>query len=199
MKCIPCLRGLHSLCEEGVACECTHTVIIEQATPSTVNNEENGEEDASQDDSIHWRQTNRVSGRNSRPRYKRDAALKDQQSTGRKRAARLYPLDPNASCEWRGQSNAGGGEHPILGCTNGNQTDRHHGPDKAVTNNEPGNVHRICSSCHHQWHADNNEEYDWQSTIRFQHSPYPMTDDEWWVAVERDIKRKERKLKRIKD
>src|SRR5687767_4378746 len=57
--------------------------------------------------------------------YKREGTLKDQQSTGRKRAARLYPLNPDASCEWRGLKNAGGGQFPIVGCNSGVQQARH--------------------------------------------------------------------------
>jgi hypothetical protein len=197
MICDACIREYHTQCEltAGVACECTHEV--KQATPAVA--QELEVTDAHQDVDGSWRKTNRAFARGSRSKYKRDAALKDQQSTGRKRAAVRYPLDRNAPCEWRGLADTGGGLHPILGCTNGKQKDRHHGPDKAVTNNEPGNVHRICGHCHHLWHARNNEAYNWQSTVHLLHSPRPMTDDEWWEALERDVKRKEKKLKRIRD
>lgn len=97
--------------------------------------------------------------------YKTDASLKDQQSTGRKRAAQLYPLNPEAYCEWSGKTKQGGGPHPIDGCgirsgTNiGLQQARHHGPDKNTLNNESGNVHRICTPCHNEWHAKNDKDY----------------------------------------
>lgn len=78
--------------------------------------------------------------------------LRDPKSTGRKRAAELYPLIPDAPCEWRGQKNCGGGRFPIVGCLNGIQTNRHHGPDKDTTNNSSGNLHRICAKCHQRWH-----------------------------------------------
>jgi hypothetical protein len=92
--------------------------------------------------------------------YKREGKLKDQQSTGRKRAARLYPLDETAPCEWLGLKFAGGGRFPIIGCASGTQQARHHGPDKNTLNNDEGNVHRICHKCHNRWHTLNDPEYD---------------------------------------
>lgn len=91
--------------------------------------------------------------------YKRDSTLKDQQSTGRKRAAKLYPLDKESSCEWQGLRFAGGGQFPIVGCTSGLQQSRHHGPDKNTLNNDEGNVHRICHFCHNRWHTLNDPGY----------------------------------------
>ena len=91
--------------------------------------------------------------------YKRDSTLKDQQSTGRKRAAVMYPIDSEASCEWQGLRFAGGGQFPIIGCNGGKQQARHHGPDKNTLNNENGNVHRICHHCHNRWHTKNDSEY----------------------------------------
>ena len=93
---------------------------------------------------------------------KRDAALKDQQSTGRKRAARLYPLSRDLSCEWANASVSnpmGGGTKPVtVGCDR-LQLNRHHGPDKNTLNNDAGNVWRICSHHHARWHADNDPDY----------------------------------------
>lgn len=91
--------------------------------------------------------------------YKRDKTLKDQQSTGRKRAAVIYPLDREASCEWLGLKYAGGGNYPIIGCNSGLQQSRHHGPDKNTLNNDQGNVHRICHKCHNRWHTKNDPTY----------------------------------------
>ncbi len=108
----------------------------------------------------------------------RDANLKDQQSTGRKRAAKLYPLDKEGRCEWNGSANCGGGNYPILGCLSGTQQARHHGPDKNVVNNEEGNVHRICDYCHNRWHALNDVGYDWNRTNYPPHNPRPLTDAE---------------------
>jgi len=93
--------------------------------------------------------------------YKDDSALRDQQSTGRKRAAKLYPLDVEAECDWKMRKNCGGGTTPIVGCVNGKQEARHHGPDKNTLNNEKGNVHRICHMCHNRWHTLNDEGYVW--------------------------------------
>lgn len=107
--------------------------------------------------------------------YKSDNALRDQQSTGRKRAAKMYPLDPEGDCEWKMHSNCGGGVNPIVGCLEGKQTDRHHGPDKNTLNNEKGNVHRICSNCHNRWHARNNPGYVVTTAVKNQHSPVAET------------------------
>ena len=71
----------------------------------------------------------------------------------------MFPIDPESPCEWRGLKFAGGGVSPIVGCVYGKQTNRHHGPDKSVLNNEQGNVHRICATCHNRWHAANDEHY----------------------------------------
>ncbi len=99
----------------------------------------------------------------TRPRHKRDSALKDQQSTGRKRAAVKYPLDRSAPCQWRNASSEnpmGGGEIPVsFGCDNLQQC-RHHGPDYSTLNNEKGNVWLICTWHHNNWHALNNPSKD---------------------------------------
>lgn len=95
--------------------------------------------------------------------------ITDVKSTGRKRAAKLYPIYEGSECEWAWLKYAGGGIKPIIGCS-GNTIDpvkkgshaghRHHGPDKNVINNGPLNVHRICASCHNRWHALNNKYYE---------------------------------------
>lgn len=117
--------------------------------------------------------------------YKDDSALRDQQSTGRKRAAKMYPLDPEAPCEFRMKKNCGGGKFPIVGCLNGMQEARHHGPDKNTLNNEKGNVHRICHFCHNRWHTMNDPDYVW-GAIHDLHNPIEATvvdvalNEEWW-------------------
>lgn len=93
--------------------------------------------------------------------------ITDILSTGRKRAAMMYPIYEGMVCEWAGLRYAGGGVEPIIGCTGNilsigkgpDKGDRHHGPDKNVINNSPENVHRICSKCHNRWHAQNNKYY----------------------------------------
>lgn len=117
--------------------------------------------------------------------YKDDSSLRDQQSTGRKRAAKMYPLDELAPCEWAGKTNCGGGKKPITGCLTGLQQARHHGPDKNTLNNEQGNVHRICHTCHNRWHTLNDEGYVWGDLYE-PHSPKPTDaiviglNEEWW-------------------
>lgn len=127
--------------------------------------------------------------------YKDDSNLRDQQSTGRKRAAAKFPLDETAPCEWSMKKNCGGGKFPITGCVTGLQMARHHGPDKNTLNNDVGNVHRICATCHNRWHTLNDEGYDW-STVHEPHSPREATvidiseSEEFWQG---------RKLVKAKD
>lgn len=84
---------------------------------------------------------------------------KDPLSTGRKRAAAMYPIAPGQVCEWAGLKRAGGGVVPIVGCIGRPASDRHHGPDKNTMNNAPNNVHRICDHCHNTWHGINDPYY----------------------------------------
>lgn len=102
--------------------------------------------------------------------YGDDSALRDQQSTGRKRAARWYPIDETALCEWAMKKNCGGGKHPITGCAANLQQARHHGPDKNTLNNDKGNVHRICHTCHNRWHTLNDPDYVW-GDVQIEHAP----------------------------
>ena len=137
-SCIWCARGLTKICRHK----------IKQATHLIISDSDTEEEETP-----------------AHRTYKTDAALKDQQSTGRKRAAQLYPLFRESLCEWAALEKAGGGNHPIRGCairedsTPGLQKHRHHGPDKNTLNNEEGNVHRICTGCHNLWHAQNDGDY----------------------------------------
>lgn len=99
----------------------------------------------------------------------------DPYSTGRKRAAKKYPLFETNPCEWRGKKNCGGGT-PIIGCIQGLQKDRHHGPVKNPLRNEIGNVHRICKSCHNRWHVVNDPIYDERTYDETRHSPEPASE-----------------------
>ena len=108
--------------------------------------------------------------------YKDESTIRDQQSTGRKRAALMYPLHPELACEWRGKDNVGG-HKSIMGCINGLQQARHHGPDKNTLNNDEGNVHRICHVCHNRWHTENDPDYVW-GQIYEPHSPTDATPTE---------------------
>lgn len=128
--------------------------------------------------------------------YKDDSALIDQQSTGRKRAAVQYPLDPEALCEWSMKQNAGGGKFAIVGCLANMQQARHHGPDKNTLNNDKDNVHRICHSCHNRWHTLNDEHYNRDVDPFLLHNPREANaidigmNEEFW---------KERKVVKAKD
>lgn len=105
---------------------------------------------------------------------KSDETVRDPASTGRKRAAALYPITDGAICEWSRLALAGGGKYPIVGCVGGKQENRHHGPDKNTLNNAEGNVHRICAHCHNLWHHLNDPDHDPQRG----HKPRVATDEE---------------------
>lgn len=154
-KCSPCLRRIHNKChKDNCSCECKGKVDGKRLL---------SEQEYADDANISI-------GRNR----KSDHFLKDQQSTGRKRAAKLYPLDRSAPCEWANQKEVGGGI-TIDGCgvrrnTNpGLQQSRHHGPDYSTLNNAPDNVHRICHSCHNTWHSINDPNKDLNYLQRYGH------------------------------
>jgi hypothetical protein len=166
-KCLSCLRGFCGTCRgtDDNPCDCTHSL----ATPTIV-----VESDPTGNNSDEPNRRKRE--------YKREASLKDAASTGRKRAAVLYPLDREKDCEWAGLTEAGGGQ-PILGCgirpdpknpiifvPVGKQTNRHHGPDYNTLNNDEGNVHRICARCHNAWHAVNDPLKDENYLARYGHA-----------------------------
>ena len=90
----------------------------------------------------------------------KDAAdITDVQSTGRKRAAQMYPISEGMTCEWSYLKHAGGGVVPIGGCMDNKASNIHHGPDKNTLNNTSNNVHRICAFCHNYWHGQNDKYY----------------------------------------
>lgn len=99
-------------------------------------------------------------------------------SGGRKEAARLYPLNREASCEWQGLANVGGGLYPIVGCAVGKQQARHHGPVKNTTENHGNNIHRICHTCHNRWHGKNDPVYDEAEYYNLPHKPRVATPKE---------------------
>ncbi len=157
MACYSCGRGFYEECispdENGQPCGYSDTPVAEVVTTTSPITE-----------GLVWQ--------------KDDGELLDTKSTGRKRAAKLYPLDKEAPCEWKGLKFAGGDEHPIIGCINGKQQARHHGPDKDTTNNSKGNVHRICVGCHNKWHTLNDPDYDWSAEERRPHDPDTLASDE---------------------
>lgn len=153
MKCVACLQGTPWECREQGECGDGQSPEASKAIGTftqTSNHSSSDMADRGDDSGIGDLRT-----------YKDDSALRDQQSTGRKRAARLYPLEADAPCEWQMKKNCGGGNKPIVGCMNGVQQARHHGPDKNTLNNESGNVHRICHTCHNRWHTLNDDGYVW--------------------------------------
>lgn len=200
MLCDMCLLEYHFACENGEGtgtCSCPNCRGNDNQDGEALSLDSGLENDDDPSDSRGRHSGREVSS--SRHRMTRDSALKDQQSTGRKRAAKMYPL-MDAPCEWANKSNCGGGLKPILGCLDGLQQARHHGPDKSVTNNEQGNVHRICHACHYRWHAANDLTYDWNKTDYPSHSPVGMTNDQREEAALIRLEYMNRKdKKRVKD
>lgn len=193
MKCPPCQVGLHSSCQR-ISCDCSMEIHQPQESDLSLTSSEESE-----DEGLRSSLSNEKNSRSRTRRQKRDATLKDQQSTGRKRAARQYPLDRTGKCEWQGLADCGGGSTPIIGCVTGLQQSRHHGPDKSTSNNEEGNVHRICHRCHNRWHAANNKAYDWTTTKVVAHNPRVQTDSEREQSILDELAFMANKEKRIKD
>jgi hypothetical protein len=130
--CVPCGRGFHKECLKGCKNDPCHVQsVVEEGTLELTNQSSSSV----------------AEGPKARKKGSIREGLKDPQSTGRKRAARLYPSRlQTAQCEWKqGSKNCGGGRYPIIGCISGSQKARHHGPVKNTTRNHQGNVHRICS------------------------------------------------------
>lgn len=154
MGCASCGRGFHSEC---VDCEECHGDIEQKAA------------------------TLRTIGNGVGQPVKDPKNVKDRHSTGRKRAAQIYPIFENSPCEWQGKKNCGGGT-PIVGCISGLQVDRHHGPVKDTLRNEPTNVHRICKPCHNRWHAVNDPIYNEALYNTLPHQPEPADEMELLAA-----------------
>lgn len=201
--CEMCMAGFPLLCQ-GISCGSSQVSLSTESdhSPTSLIDEEESlanEEDRRGHSSRSTRNAKNIQVQGTR-RTKRDAALKDQQSTGRKRAARMYPLDRTLACEWKLKANCGGGLYPILGCFSGVQEARHHGPDKSTSNNEEGNVHRICYCCHNRWHAVNNPDYDWEKHNDYaSHNPRDMTAEERTQAAMIELEFKATKPKKVRD
>lgn len=139
-KCVNCVAGMHTL-----FCltdgKCNEENANAEAEISSVENEE--------------REAN---------------VYKDPISTGRKRAAVLYPLKAGMVCEWAYRKNCGGGISPIMGCSGRPATHIHHGPDKSTLNNERENISLVCNFCHNRWHVANDPFYP---------EPRPADNSEW--------------------
>lgn len=161
--CLKCLRGLHDICTDTVdnPCVCSHSLTV---VTSVQLGEDSGSEESFDQYFEDGEQVLERAG-------KLDASLKDQYSTGRKRAAKLYPLNREAACEWRGIIKPGGSLYTIEDCGSGLQEVRHHGPDYNTLNNDPGNVHRICALHHNRWHAIMDGLKDESYLILYGHKP----------------------------
>lgn len=104
----------------------------------------------------------------------------DPKSTGRKRQARMYPIQKGQVCEWAGKIVTIGGLPVVVGCINSPATDLHHGPDKNTLNNEKvtagvgthENTHVICSDCHNSLHAKHDEFYPEYDRVAQQGEPW---------------------------
>ena len=183
--CFFCAANLHESCTEIESCACSlqshNTELVLSPTKSEGLDSESVSEPDDEDEGVRYKSRSKRQS-NSRA-SKRASSLKDQQSTGRKRAAKLYPLDREAACEWRGKSNVGGGDYPIRGCIYGKQEARHHGPIKDTTVNDEGNVHRICHYCHNRWHVVNDPGYNWNRSNYPSHRPVDMTEREREDAI----------------
>lgn len=114
--------------------------------------------------------------------------LTDPKSTGRKRAAEMFPITGGQVCDWARQANAGGGPVPIIGCMGSPASDIHHGPDKNTLNNavarrgvgDTDNLWFLCSDCHNLWHALNDPYYPEYDRVAQQAEPWvPVTDEPW--------------------
>lgn len=175
MACISCGRGFHEECldfniipdiennpaEQDWTCCCSWSTEKEENIPfsqSSELREATGEE--------------RKIGRPPKP----DSEITT--SAGRKRAAVLYGINPDEPCDWQGLANCGGGKSPIIGCLNGKQQHRHHGPIKNTSRNEDTNIHRICTPCHNLWHAKNDPIYNEEEYSLLPHSPRASTPHE---------------------
>lgn len=88
-----------------------------------------------------------------------EKVMKDPVSTGRKRAAVLYPIAGGQVCDWAYRKNAGGGIDPIIGCGGRPASHIHHGPDKSTLNNDASNISLVCEFCHNRWHVANDKYY----------------------------------------
>lgn len=155
MSCIDCGRGFHEECKKCRKGKC-HQEKIEAPSSLTL--------------------------RSVGAPLKSPEDMKDPKSTGRKRAAMLYPLYRDKPCEWRGLKNCGGGVHPITGCMDGLQQARHHGPVKDTTTNDSGNIHRICHQCHNRWHTLNNPDYNEEQNRHLPHKPEKATAEDIMVG-----------------
>lgn len=122
--CYECVRGFCGSCLRG-NCLCSHVISeMQDFTPTIIGVEETQPAIGS---NAEARAKSRV--RSQKP----NEHVEDPESTGRKRDARLFPLNPDKPCEW---------------CKSNSQQKHLHFPDTDPLNNEPQNVHRVCTTCY---------------------------------------------------
>lgn len=161
-KCGPCLSGNCSDCAnewvDYAVCNCNHAPVEQSRPVGTIAAALNLEPE--KPDTQRTR------------RLKADDAVRDQQSTGRKRAAKLYPLKTDDGkripCDLANKSAPtlpsymevqidGCGVRP--GTLSSHAQARHHN-DYNTLNNERENVLLLCHNCHNLLHAKNDPYKD---------------------------------------
>ncbi len=164
--CWPCRRNQHNACAaqytDSISCNCDHNSTVDRPVGAIGNalNLDTTEPDSSET----------VTVKNTR-RNKNDDAVTDQQSTGRKRAAKMYPLsDENGKklpCDFAGKKAVLPSfmEVQIDGCgvragTMPNNAQARHHHDYNTLNNERSNVGLLCVPCHNLLHAKNDPYKD---------------------------------------
>ena len=180
--CFQCRSGFHSECYniwhfEDVDCCCGGEINF----TATGEVKHNGEDERLQGNRSDAKEIDTGYISDGYDGNKSLADYKDPISTGRKRAAEMYPIHPGMVCEWAGLRNAGGGVVPIVGCVGRPASDRHHGPDKNTMNNAPSNMHRICDYCHNTWHAVNDPHYGERPEHTQPFIPKGDLDVEWFL------------------
>jgi hypothetical protein len=165
MKCGPCLVGKHLSCAQIDAdfpiCECTHDTTSD--TPARPVGTIGAALNLGEDEPETTTRTRRL---------KNDDAVTDQQSTGRKRAAKAFPLKDaegnRIPCDYANMPAPtlpnymevqidGCGVRP--GTLPSHAQSRHH-HDYNTLNNERANVALLCHSCHNLLHARNDPYKD---------------------------------------
>lgn len=159
--CWPCRRNQHDGCAALFTydlCECTHEKVVAPTPVGDIGNALNLDTQEADTKTVVRRQKN-------------DMAVTDPQSTGRKRAAKLYPLiDPNGNklpCDFQNRKSCLPSymEVQIDGCgvrtgTMPNFAQSRHHHDYNVMNNERENIGLLCLSCHNLLHAKNDPYKD---------------------------------------
>lgn len=150
IECLYCPQGLHDMCHpsEDICC-CDIAAEMEMKKLASLNLEEDRTSKAPKDP-----EEKRPVGRPLKTE-----GFTDLLSTGRKRAAKLYAIQPGKICDWAWKKNCGGGVKPVTGCPGNLAKNIHHGPDKSVLNNSPTNISVVCPGCHNLWHSANDDFY----------------------------------------